>query len=983
MAKQENPTTVFKADITDFKASMQEAARLVRLANSEFKAATAGMDDWSKSTDGLSAKASQLTKVLEAQKRQLDALNAEYKKAVAEQGEDSRAAQELQIRINNQKAAIANTESQLDSYEKQLDDVENATIDAGEASEKAANGGFTVLKGVIANLATEVIKGAISGLKNLTKEVVKTGTEFEASMSKVAALSGASAEELELLTDTARKYGKSTQFSASEAADALGYMALAGWDAEKSASELGGVLNLAAASGMGLAEASDMVTDYLSAFSNSAMTATEFSDKLAYAQANSNTSAIQLGEAFKNSAANLNAAGQDVETVTSLLAAMANQGLKGSRAGTALSAVMRDITKSMDELNDEEALAKWGLEGMTDMLGKSVIQIGDAVVEVSDAAGNYRDLTEILKDVEAATASMGSAEKASALSSVFTADSIKGLNLILNEGIEKTADFEEQLRNCEGAAGDMSVVMNNNLSGDIKTMSSAFDEFKLTLYDSVNSPLRDTVKAISGEVLPALTNLVSGTEGAEEELGNAVGGLITNAIDNTVSNLPKFAKIGMQFITTLALGIVGAMPDAVNAAIQIVTMLLATLGEFVPDFVLEVVKAVPLIVSALLGAVPELIKGIFDLFTALVAAMPELIPELLKAIPIIINALVQALFDSYTAIFKGATELFNALVQALVDTLPELVEALPDLVKGLIKALVAFSPELLMAGVELFTALVEALPIIIEALLDALPDLIIAFITALVDSAPLILDASVQMFMALVEAVPIIVSALIKAFPQILTAIINGIKTIGQKLGTFTSESNQNFYRFLTGLIAVIKASIPSLVTAAGDVGRNVVAGIWNGIQASSDWLKNQIIGFASNILGGFKNALGIKSPSKAFRDEIGKWLLPGMVEGFKSEMPETLRDMKKAAVGIVHELEQSMPKLDLGISTGTVGGIQSLNGATGTGQKGTATGTATGTVNNVTFNQYNTSPKALDRLTIYRDTNSMLFAAKVRVGNV
>lgn len=983
MARQENPTTVFKADITDFKASMQEAARLVRLANSEFKAATAGMDDWSKSTDGLSAKTTQLSKVLEAQKRQLDALNAEYSKAVKEQGEDSKAAQELQIRINNQKAAIGNTESQLSSYEKQLNNVETATDDAAEASEKAANGGFTVLKGVIANLATEVIKGAVSGLKDLTKEVVKTGTEFEASMSKVAALSGASAEELELLTDTAREYGKSTQFSASEAADALGYMALAGWDAEKSAAELGGVLSLAASSGMGLAEASDMVTDYLSAFSNSAMTATEFSDKLAYAQANSNTSAAQLGEAYRNSAANLNAAGQDMETVTSLLAAMANQGLKGSRAGTALAAMMRDLTQHMDTLTDEEKLAEWGLEGMTDMLGKSVIQIGDAVVEVSDAAGNYRDLTDILADVEKATESMGSAEKAAALSSVFTADSIKGINLVLNDGIEKAADFETALRNCTGSASDMADVMNNNLSGDIKAMNSAYDEFKLTLYDSVNTPLRDTVGTITKEVLPALTDLVSGTEGADEELGNAVGNLITNTIDNAVSNLPKFAKIGMRFVTTLALGIVNSIPDLTNAGVQILTELLATLSVFVPELILGIVKAVPLVVSALLGAVPELIKGIFDLFSALVAAMPEIIPEIVKAIPLIINALVQALFDSYTAIFKGATELLNAFVAALVDLLPALIEVLPEVITGFVKALVAFSPELLMAGVELFTALVDAIPIITKALLEALPDLIIAYITAVIESFPLILSAAIEAFSAVVKAVPIIAKALWNAVPQIVSAFVDGIKTIGTKLGPFIANANAAFLAFITALIVTARAAAPRVLAALSEIGRNIVAGIWNGIQASKDWLKNQIVGFASNILGGFKNALGIRSPSKAFRDEIGKWLLPGMVEGFEAEIPGTLRDMKKGLNGIISNLENSMPLLDLGIDANGVKNIQSMNGGqTGSAQTGRTTGTG-GTVNNVTFNQYNSSPKALDRLTIYRDTNSMLFAAKVRVGNV
>ena len=149
---------------------------------------------------------------------------------------------------------------------------------------------------------------------------------------------------------------------------------------------------------MDLAAASDMVTDYMSAFGMEAEKSAYFADLLAYSQANSNTSAEQLGEAYKNCAANLNAAGQDIETTTSLLAMMANQGLKGSEAGTALTAVMRDMTSKMKN---------------------GSIQIGKTSVAVMDAAGNYRDMTDILSDVEIATDGMGDAERAMALSSIF------------------------------------------------------------------------------------------------------------------------------------------------------------------------------------------------------------------------------------------------------------------------------------------------------------------------------------------------------------------------------------------------------------------------------------------------------------------------------------------------------------------------------------------------------------------------------------
>ena len=387
-------TTQFKADISQLKSAMQQAQRQVKLANSEFKAASAGMDDWSDSADGLKAKLKQLDTTLKSQKTQLSLLEDEYEKTVTVYGENSAAADRVKISINNMKASIAKTESQINTYSQELSDCENGTgrfaeeTDNLDDSIQNAGDGFTVFKGILSDLISNVIQTGISKMKELASEVIEVGSSFEKSMSNVQALSGATEEELQLLSDTAKEFGSSTQFSATEAADALSYMALAGWDAKTSTEALGGVLDLAASSGMDLAEASDMVTDYMSAFGMEASESAYFADLLSYAQSNANTTAEGLGEAFKNCAANMNAAGQDVETTTALLSSMANQGLKGSEAGTALTAVMRDMTSKMED---------------------GAIAIGETSVKVQDAQGNYRDLTDILNDVESAVDGMGDA----------------------------------------------------------------------------------------------------------------------------------------------------------------------------------------------------------------------------------------------------------------------------------------------------------------------------------------------------------------------------------------------------------------------------------------------------------------------------------------------------------------------------------------------------------------------------------------------
>ncbi|MBQ3969894.1 MAG: phage tail tape measure protein, partial [Clostridia bacterium] len=420
----------------------------------------------------------------------------------------------LSDRADGAQENIENLGSEVDETRESTEQLGEETERTGERTENT-NEGFSTWKATLANLASTVIQKAISKVAELAKEIVGLGKDFTATMSEVKAISGASDEDFQKLTNTAREFGSKTVFSATEAAEALKYMSLAGWDAEQSSAALGGVLDLAAASGMGLGEASDMVTDYLTAFGMEADKSAYFADMLAYAQANSNTTAAQLGEAFGNCAATLHAGGQDVETVTSLLEAMANGGLKGSEAGTALNATMRDITNAMSEVKDKTDLANLSqgefvssTGDLNDLLGKNYIQMGKTLIPVSDANGNFRDLTDILTDVSKATDGMGDAERAAAMSSTFTSYSIKGVNLVLNEGIDKVAEYEKNLRKADGSASDMASTMNDNLKGDLAGMNSAFEELKLKIYDGLEGPLRSAVRFITGKVAPALTVLV-------------------------------------------------------------------------------------------------------------------------------------------------------------------------------------------------------------------------------------------------------------------------------------------------------------------------------------------------------------------------------------------------------------------------------------------------------------------------------------------
>ena len=377
-----------------------------------------------------------------------------------------------------------------------------------------------------------------------------------------------------------------------------------------------------------------MVTDYLSAFDMEAGDAAYFADLLSYAQSHSNTTAEALGEAYKNCAANLNAAGQDVETVTSLLEGMANQGYKGSEAGTAMAAIMRDITNGMKD---------------------GAIKIGETSVAAMDAQGNFRDLTDILTEVEAATNGMGDAERAVALSSTFTADSTKGLNLILNEGMDNIAGYEEELRGASGSAEEMANIMNDNLSGDVAAMNSAFEELGLKIYDALESKLRAGVQFITNGVIPAIEWL----GGHIPEVTIAVSGLgaVIAAMNwGTISSKIAMVK-GALVKLAAALGGVSLPAIAIIAVITAVALAFTNLWKNNEEFRNKITA----IWDGIKAKFDEFGQGIVDRLNALGFEFED-ITEVMKAVW---DGFCEVLAPIFEGVFQQISNILNEALDIL------------------------------------------------------------------------------------------------------------------------------------------------------------------------------------------------------------------------------------------------------------------------------------------------------------------------------
>lgn len=524
-----------------------------------------------------------LSDEIKNQEDKLQDLKKQYINVVLEQGKNSKEAKSLSKEMKDLNGELKDNKQNLSDATEQAGEFADALEDADRKASSAATGGFTIFKGVVADLVSNGIQKGIEELKNLSLSAVDTGMTFTSSMSNVKALSGATAEEMEALTEKAEEMGKKTSFTASQSADALGYMALAGWNTEEMLDGIDGVLNLAAASSMDLATASDIVTDAMTAFGMSADETNRFVDVLAATSTSSNTTVEMLGQSFKYVGAICGAMGYSIEDVGVALGMMANSGIKAEQAGTSLRSLLTRLSTNAGA----SANSLGALDILTQRLG----------VSFYDSSGNARDLSDVLVETRAAWAGLNVEEQVNYAKKMAGQEAMTGFLALMSDGAisiesvataidsmgydidalgvsvsdlqtlyksygdetavatalmnqfsmtQEDADQVTQLlgasltqqttswdslsnaiNNSSGAASEMSDTILDNLQGDVTLMESALDGLKISIFDDVESPLRDVVQGITNDVIPAaedmIGNIKDGIEWAKEHRSTLEG----------------------------------------------------------------------------------------------------------------------------------------------------------------------------------------------------------------------------------------------------------------------------------------------------------------------------------------------------------------------------------------------------------------------------------------------------------------------------
>ncbi|MFR7821440.1 phage tail tape measure protein [Candidatus Pseudoruminococcus sp.] len=590
----------------------------------------------------------------------------------------------------------------------------------------------TDMIGKFTSVVTTSVATVSAGIGTIGTAAARVGMDFEAAMSKVSSISGATGNDLQSLTDKAKEMGATTKFSATESAEAFQYMAMAGWDTKSMLDGIDGIMNLSAADGLDLATTSDIVTDALTAFGLSAKDSTHFADVLATASSSANTNVSMLGESFKYVAPLAGSMNYSVEDVSLALGLMANASVKGSMAGTSLKTALSNLASPTDDMG--KALQKLGLatevtstkidqlkidkatnkvteaqkkynqtvqkygensseaekaalnlksaqENLTKAQEGKTKSIGYTVSALKNEDGSTKSLKETLVDIRKAFANLDETQQAEYASTIFGKEAMSGMLAIINASDADFNKLTDSISNADGAAKKMADTLNDNLKGDITIMKSALEGFGITIYETFDTKLRGVVQ-LGTKYIDELSKSFTdgGLQGAVKTAGDIFGEIATKAAENA----PKMIDSALQFIDSFANGIRDNSSRLLNAGRNIVQSII----EGIIDFA---------------GYGSELIDGAVAIIENLILAISSNESELLKAGESIIDSIVNGivnLANNAGTVVRGVVALIQSFIKSVKNNKDKLLTAAKEIVKAITDGLVSLLPKEVQAPVK-------------------------------------------------------------------------------------------------------------------------------------------------------------------------------------------------------------------------------------------------------------------------------------------
>ena len=412
----------------------------------------------------------------------------------------------------------------------------------------------------------------------------------------------------------------------------------------------------------------------------------------------------------------------------------------------------------------------------------------------------------------------------------------------------------------------------------------------------VAEPIATMLKSAFGDLLVAITPFVQlmgeGLKGAFEgsadgakKFAEGLTGMAKTLLDKVNSLIPTIVDIVLQLIPSLIQAILDALPALVSTLSQVISQIVVGLGKMIPQIVTAIVDAIPQIVQAILDAQPVFLDAVLQFAMAIIEALPTIVEQIVNALPTLITSIVDALVTFIPQVVDGAITLLMAIVDAIPVIIEALIPQIPTIVNSIIDGLLSMLPVLLDGALKLMMAIIDAIPLLITKLVPQIPKIVTTIVKTLTSKIDVLIQGALQLLEGIIDAIPLMIKELIPHIPEIITSIVDGL---------------------IEG--------VPDIM----EVGVELIKGLWEGIKSMASWLWEKIKGFGEKITGWFKGIFGIESPSKLFRDEIGKNLALGIGEGFNDEMGHVNDEMQKS-------LEKLTPSLGIdtaSLSAGTLGGL-------------------------------------------------------------
>ena len=877
-------------------------------------------------TELLSQKQRLLKDAIAATKEKLDSLKVAQEQAKqqlenGELGQDKYDAlqreiveTEEELRRLQQEAATTNTAlSKIDVAGQKMEAVGNSIAGAG----KKMMGVTTVIGGV----------GVAA---------VKTAADFDSAMSQVAAVSGATGKDFDALRNKAREMGAKTKFSATEAAEAMNYMAMAGWKTEDMLDGIEGVMNLAAASGEDLATTSDIVTDALTAFGLSAKDSGHFADILAAASSNANTNVSMMGETFKYCAPIAGALGFSAEDTAEAIGLMANAGIKSSQAGTALRTIMNNLA------------------GDVKISGKA---IGDVTIATTNADGSMRDLSDILSDCRSAFRNLTESEKAQAAESLVGKNAMSGFLALMNAGQGDIDKLSSAIDNCDGSAEKMATTMQDNLAGQLTILKSQLQELAISFGDILMPAIRSIVSKLQGFV-DKLNGMDEGTKRtivtiallvasigpllviigtAISKIGVAMQGFVKLA--NGISKLKVAVQGGTGVLGKLGAAL-GGISAPVLAVVAVIAVLVAAFvhlwktNEGFRDAIIGTWNRIKDTISGFCQGIVDrlnalgfqftdivdVLKTVWDGFCQVLAPIFEGVFNNIANILSTVTGVITGILDVFIGIFTGnwsqawtgVKEIFSSIwngISSFFTNILNVIKGVADVVLGWFGTswnevwtnIKTFFEGIWNGIATFFTTIWETLKNVVTVGIMAIGSILSAAFDIITLPFRLIWENCKEIIISVWDAIKSKVTTVIHAVASVISTVMNAIKTI------FSTVWNA-----IKTVVTTVVNAIKSVVTTVFNAIKSTATSVWNAIKTAVTTPVNAIKSTVTTVLNSVKSTVssifnGIKSTATSVWNGI-KTAITTPIEAAKNKVNSVVDAIK----GFFSGMKISLPHIKL-----------------------------------------------------------------------